>query len=73
MIGMMPWPAFGPGEQPRPVGLAAVTCTATVRHEIHKTDGTDWTHPEFVGAMADLLTRDPDGVMDGLSPGSSGG
>ena len=66
MIGMMPWPAFETGERPVPSG-SRLYLYSDGAHEIHKTDGTDWTHPEFVGAMADLLTRDPDGVMDRLS------
>jgi sigma-B regulation protein RsbU (phosphoserine phosphatase) len=65
MIGMMPWPAFETGERSIAEG-ARLYLYSDGAHEIHKTDGDDWTFPEFVQTLNGLLKTTPDGVMDGL-------
>lgn len=65
MIGMMPWPSFDSSERHIPSG-SRLYLYSDGAQEIHKTDGTDWTFPEFVQTVTDLVTRTPDKVMDEL-------
>lgn len=65
MIGMMPWPAFETGSVAVPPG-SRLYVYSDGAHEIHKTDGTDWTFPEFVDTLSRFVAREPDGAMDAL-------
>jgi len=65
MIGMMPWPTFESGERAIPEG-SRLYLYSDGAHEIHKTDGSDWTFPEFVQTLRRLRADTPDDVMDGL-------
>ena len=65
MIGMMPWPAYESARCAGPPG-SRLFLYSDGAPEIHKTDGSDWTWPEFVQTFTDLVTRTPATVMDDL-------
>jgi sigma-B regulation protein RsbU (phosphoserine phosphatase) len=65
MIGMMPWPAFEVAERVVPP-RSRLFLYSDGAHEIHRTDGTDWSFDEFVGTLTDLAAHEPDRVMDAL-------
>ncbi|MHC4400148.1 MAG: SpoIIE family protein phosphatase [Planctomycetota bacterium] len=56
MIGAMPWPEFEAGRRKIPAGSRLYIYSDGV-HEIHKTDGGEWTFEEFVAFMSQA--RDP--------------
>ncbi|MGL6073949.1 MAG: SpoIIE family protein phosphatase [Fimbriiglobus sp.] len=65
MIGMMPWPEFEVSETIVPPG-SRLFLYSDGAHEIHKTDGTDWTWPDFVQTFTDFVNDRPTTVMDDL-------
>lgn len=65
MIGMMPWPEFETASVEVPAG-GRLYVYSDGAQEIHQTDGSDWTFPEFVATVAGLLADQPDRVMDAL-------
>ncbi|OWK34730.1 SpoIIE family protein phosphatase [Fimbriiglobus ruber] len=65
MIGMMPWPAFETGRREIP-SAARLYVYSDGAQEIHKTDGSDWTMPEFVEALTSFVASEPTTVMDAL-------
>ena len=65
MIGMMPWPHFEQTEVDVPPN-SWLYLYSDGAHEIHKTDGTDWTIPEFIQTFTDLVNHKPNEVMPEL-------
>lgn len=65
MMGMMPWPFFEKSECEIAPG-SRLYLYSDGAQEIHKTDGTDWTFPEFVETMQRLVRTRADSVMKDL-------
>ena len=64
MIGMIPWPEFETGQQTVPAGSRLYVYSDGV-HEIHKTDGSEWTFEEYVEFLTQAMTG-PSSAMDQL-------
>jgi len=62
---MMPWPSFDKSECEVQPG-SRLYIYSDGAQEIHKTDGTDWTFPEFIDKMSELVQKKSDNVMKEL-------
>jgi phosphoserine phosphatase RsbU/P len=65
MMGMMPWPSFDKSECEVLPG-SRLYIYSDGAQEIHKTDGSDWTFPEFIDKMSELVQKKPENVMKEL-------
>jgi sigma-B regulation protein RsbU (phosphoserine phosphatase) len=64
MIGMMPWPEFESGQR-QIASPARLYVYSDGVHEIHKTDGSEWTFDEFLEFLSEP-SKSGNALMDDL-------